>query len=66
MDLMLSAPFVIGFVLLLVLLILGSSIRILREYQRGVIFMLGRFQKVKGPGLIIVVPLIQQMVRVGL
>ncbi len=63
---MLSVPYVIGFVLLLVLLILGSSIKILREYQRGVIFMLGRFQKVKGPGLIIVIPLIQQMVRVGL
>ncbi|WP_455234866.1 slipin family protein [Thiogranum longum] len=40
--------------------------RILREYERGVVFMLGRFWKVKGPGLIIVVPLIQQMVRVDL
>ena len=66
MDMMLSAPYVIGFVLLLVLLVLMSSIRILREYQRGVIFMLGRFHRVKGPGLIIVIPLIQQMVRVGL
>ncbi len=43
-----------------------ASIRILREYQRGVIFMLGRFWKVKGPGLIIVIPAIQQMVRVDL
>ena len=42
------------------------TFRILREYERGVIFFLGRFQKVKGPGLIIVVPGIQQMVRVGL
>ena len=49
-----------------ILLLLASSIRILREYQRGVIFMLGRFQRVKGPGLIIVIPGIQQMVRVGL
>ena len=40
--------------------------KILREYERGVIFFLGRFQKVKGPGLIIVVPGIQQMVRVDL
>jgi regulator of protease activity HflC (stomatin/prohibitin superfamily) len=42
------------------------SLRVLREYQRGVIFLLGRFWKVKGPGLIIVVPIIQQMVRVDL
>jgi regulator of protease activity HflC (stomatin/prohibitin superfamily) len=49
-----------------VVLLLFSAIRILREYERGVIFLLGRFWKVKGPGLIIVVPLIQQMVRVDL
>jgi regulator of protease activity HflC (stomatin/prohibitin superfamily) len=46
--------------------ILAWTFRILREYERGVIFMLGRFWKVKGPGLIIVIPLIQQMVRVDL
>jgi regulator of protease activity HflC (stomatin/prohibitin superfamily) len=40
--------------------------KILREYERGVIFLLGRFWRVKGPGLIIVIPLIQQMVRVDL
>nr|WP_305790637.1 slipin family protein [Candidatus Endoriftia persephone] len=49
-----------------VVLLLFSAIRILREYERGVIFLLGRFWKVKGPGFIIVVPLIQQMVRVDL
>jgi len=49
---------------LLTLLIL--SIRILREYQRGVVFTLGRFTGVKGPGLIILIPGIQQMVRVDL
>jgi len=43
-----------------------SIFKILREYERGVIFMLGRFYKVKGPGLIIVVPFIQQMERVDL
>ena len=43
-----------------------SAFRILREYERGVVFMLGRFWKVKGPGLIIVIPLIQSMVRVDL
>ena len=42
------------------------SIRVLREYERGVIFQLGRFWKVKGPGLIIVIPVIQKMVRVDL
>ncbi|MGR9014703.1 MAG: slipin family protein [Gammaproteobacteria bacterium] len=47
-------------------LLLVSAFKILREYERGVIFMLGRFDKVKGPGLIIVIPLIQQMVRVDL
>jgi regulator of protease activity HflC (stomatin/prohibitin superfamily) len=50
----------------LLLAIIISAVRILREYERGVIFFLGRFQKVKGPGLIIVIPLIQKMVRVDL
>ena len=49
-----------------VLALVFYTFRILREYERGVIFFLGRFQKVKGPGLIIVVPGIQQMVRVDL
>jgi regulator of protease activity HflC (stomatin/prohibitin superfamily) len=42
------------------------SFRILREYERGVVFMLGRFWKIKGPGLVIVVPIIQTIVRVDL
>ncbi len=53
-------------VLILLFALLISAIRILREYERGVIFMLGRFWKVKGPGLIIVIPGVQQMVRVDL
>ena len=53
-------------VILIVVLLMVSAIRILREYERGVIFLLGRFWKVKGPGFIIVIPLIQQMVRVDL
>jgi regulator of protease activity HflC (stomatin/prohibitin superfamily) len=52
------------------LLVIGAiaaySIRILREYERGVVFLLGRFWKVKGPGLVIIVPFIQQMVRMDL
>lgn len=50
----------------IVLLLLISAFKILREYERGVIFMLGRFYKVKGPGLIIVIPFIQQMEQVDL
>ena len=46
--------------------LVASAIRVLREYERGVIFQLGRFWSVKGPGLILVIPLIQQMVRVDL
>ena len=46
--------------------LLASAIRILREYERGTVFQLGRFWRVKGPGLVIVIPLIQQMVRVDL
>ena len=53
-------------IIALVVLFLLAAIKILREYQRGVIFLLGRFWKVKGPGLIIVIPGIQQMVRVDL
>jgi len=54
--------FLIGFIFL----IMASSIRVLKEYERGVIFTLGRFWKVYGPGLTIVIPLVQQMVRVDL
>ncbi len=61
-----SAFITFPFAVLLVLLLLFSSIRILREYERGVIFLLGRFWKVKGPGLIIVIPGVMQMVRVDL
>jgi regulator of protease activity HflC (stomatin/prohibitin superfamily) len=55
--------------LVLVLLFVGflaAAIRVLREYERGVVFTLGRFTGVKGPGLIILVPFVQQMVRVDL
>jgi regulator of protease activity HflC (stomatin/prohibitin superfamily) len=49
-----------------IVLFVFSTIKILREYQRGVIFLLGKFWKVKGPGLIIVIPGIQKMIRVDL
>ncbi|MDF1827513.1 MAG: slipin family protein [Legionellaceae bacterium] len=47
-------------------LILASMFRVLREYERGVVFMLGRFWRIKGPGLIVIIPVLQQMVRVDL
>lgn len=57
-----------GMIVVLVLLgfLLFSAINVLREYERGVIFLLGRFWKVKGPGLIIVIPGIQKMIKVSL
>jgi regulator of protease activity HflC (stomatin/prohibitin superfamily) len=53
-------------ILILVVAALFYSIRILREYERGVVFQLGRFWKVKGPGLVVIIPGIQQMVKVDL
>lgn len=51
---------------LLVVMFLTQAVRILREYERGVIFTLGRFTGVKGPGLVILVPIVQQLVKVDL
>jgi len=58
-------PFVLGAVVI-ALILLAMSIRILREYERAVVFFLGRFQRVFGPGLIVIIPGIQQAVRVDL
>jgi regulator of protease activity HflC (stomatin/prohibitin superfamily) len=52
--------------ILIVIVILFYAFRILREYERAVVFMLGRLWKVKGPGLVIIIPFVQQMVRVDL
>jgi regulator of protease activity HflC (stomatin/prohibitin superfamily) len=57
-----SLSVVVGVVLLLII----SSIKVLREYERGVVFLFGRFQGVKGPGIIILLPMVQQMVRMDL
>ena len=56
----------LGTVLVLLALVAFSALRILREYERGVVFQLGRFWKVKGPGLVVIIPGVQQMVRVDL
>jgi regulator of protease activity HflC (stomatin/prohibitin superfamily) len=50
----------------LLIIVLVSMLKILREYERGVVFMLGRFWSVKGPGLIIIIPILQEMTRVDL
>lgn len=63
---MFSAGYFGGVVLVIAIALASSMFRVLREYERGVVFMLGRFYKVKGPGLIIVIPILQQMVRVDL
>jgi regulator of protease activity HflC (stomatin/prohibitin superfamily) len=52
--------------LVIVIVLIAMSIKILREYERAVVFLLGRFQRVKGPGLIFIIPVVQQMVRVDL
>jgi len=59
-------PMTTLYIVVILIVILAFAIRILREYQRGVIFTLGRFTGVKGPGLIILIPGIQKMVRVDL
>jgi regulator of protease activity HflC (stomatin/prohibitin superfamily) len=53
-------------VVIIALFCAGKTVKILREYERAVVFTLGRFSGVKGPGLVILIPFIQQMVRVDL
>ena len=58
--------YIVPLLVFLALFLLGATVRILREYERAVVFTLGRFDKVKGPGLVLLFPFIQQMVRVDL
>jgi len=60
------ATYLVPLVAFVVVVCLAASVRILREYERAVVFTLGRFQKVKGPGLVLLIPFIQEMVRVDL
>jgi regulator of protease activity HflC (stomatin/prohibitin superfamily) len=59
-------PTIIGIIIALLVVILYNTIKILKEYERGVVFLLGRFYKVKGPGLIILIPFVQKMTKVDL
>ena len=61
-----DVQFGIAALVLVVLIFVSMSLRVLREYERGVVFLLGRFWRVKGPGLLILMPGVQQMVRVDL
>ena len=61
-----SPLYILPFVLVVGLYLIAASVRILREYERAVVFTLGRFEKVKGPGLVLLIPFIQEMVRVDL
>lgn len=61
-----STMTIVFFIISITILFLASAFRVLREYERGVVFQLGRFWKVKGPGLIIIIPVLQTMVRVDL
>jgi regulator of protease activity HflC (stomatin/prohibitin superfamily) len=63
---MLAGGLGFGLLVFLLVLFIVTALRVLREYERGVVFQLGRFWKVKGPGLVILIPGIQQMVRVDL
>ena len=56
----------VGFIVIAVILLIAVSLKVLREYERAVVFQLGRFWKVKGPGLFLLIPVVQQMVRVDL
>src|SRR5881394_3622516 len=59
-------PTVAAVIILFVVIVLANAIRILREYERGVVFRLGRLLGVKGPGLILLIPIIDKMVKVSL
>jgi regulator of protease activity HflC (stomatin/prohibitin superfamily) len=63
---MIGIPVGLAVIVLVVVGFLATSLRVLREYERAVVFQLGRFWKVKGPGLVILIPAIQQMVRIDL
>ncbi len=58
--------YLVPIIVIVAFVLIGATIRILREYERAVVFTLGRFDKVKGPGLVLLIPFIQQMVRVDL
>ena len=61
-----QVPVITVVIIVFVLILLANAIRILREYERGVVFRLGRLMAVRGPGLILLIPIIDKMVKVSL
>jgi len=61
-----DGAYIFIFILVAIVFILAGSVRILKEYERGVVFFLGRFQRVKGPGLVVILPVLQQMTKIPL
>ena len=61
-----DATYIFGLLVIVVLLYLVGALRVLRQYERGVVFILGKFEGVRGPGLTFVFVPVQQMVRVSL
>src|SRR5215470_14161847 len=55
-----------AFIFIAIVVLIAVSLKVLREYERAVVFQLGRFWKVKGPGLVLLIPAVQKMVRVDL
>ncbi len=66
MDTQLNLAILSVGLIVIIAVLLMNTVRIFREYERGVVFMLGRFWKIKGPGLVIVIPFLQQVVRVDM
>jgi regulator of protease activity HflC (stomatin/prohibitin superfamily) len=60
------AIYIVPLLVVCAAIVLAASVRILREYERAVVFTFGRFEKVKGPGLVLLIPFVQEMVRVDL
>jgi len=58
--------YILPLLVIVALILIKSAFRILREYERAVVFTLGRFQQVRGPGLVLLIPFVQEMVRVDL
>jgi regulator of protease activity HflC (stomatin/prohibitin superfamily) len=65
-EMLFQFSFGVGLIVIVLVMLFVMSVRILREYERGVVFQLGRFWAVKGPGLFLLIPVLQQMVRVDL
>ncbi len=61
-----AAMFILPVVVIAAFIVIANTVKILRQYERAVVFTLGRFQRVKGPGLVLLIPFFQEMVRVDL